>query len=192
MSTVTIEDKKQGGINPQMFALWVGMGSIIMMFTGWTSAYIVKHAAGNWLEFGLPKMFYVSTGVIVLSSIALQISYVNYKRQNERLYKGMLVLAFVLGLAFIAFQYQGWNQLFEMGVDFKGNVAGSFTYLITGAHAVHVLGGIATLIVAMIHAFSLKFRYKEERKNRFELVLQYWHFVGILWVYILLFMLYIK
>ena len=192
MSTVTIENKKQGGINPQLFALWVGMGSIIMMFTGWTSAYIVKHAAGNWLEFGLPSMFYVSTAVIILSSIALHISYISYKKQNESMYKGMLVLTFILGLAFIAFQWQGWHQLFDMGVDLKANVAGSFTYLITGAHAVHVLGGIAALTVAMIHAFSLKFRYKEERKNRFRLVLQYWHFVGVLWIYIVLFILYIK
>jgi len=189
---MTIENEKRKGINPQKFALWVGMGSIIMMFTGWTSAYIVKHAAGNWLEFGLPNMFYISMGTIVLSSITLHTSYTAYKRQREYLYKGMLVLTFILGLAFIVFQYMGWNQLFAMGVDLKANVAGSFTYLITGAHAVHVLGGIATLVVAMIHAFSLKFRYTEERKNRFELVVQYWHFVGILWIYLLLFILNIK
>ena len=192
MSTMTIENNKRRGINPQLFALWLGMGSIIMMFTGWTSAYIVKHAAGNWLEFGLPNMFYISTAVIVLSSIALQLSYIGYKKQNESLYKGMLVLTFILGLAFIVFQWQGWYQLFDMGVDLKANVAGSFTYLITIAHAVHVLGGIAALIVAMIHAFSLKFRYRIERKNRFALVLQYWHFVGILWICLLLFMLNIK
>ncbi len=192
MSTMTIEDKKQKGINPQKFALWLGMGSIIMMFTGWTSAYIVKHAAGNWLEFGLPNMFYLSAGIIVLSSIALHTSYIAYKKQRESLYKGMLVLTFIFGLLFIVFQSIGWNQLFAMGVDFKANVAGSFTYLITGAHAVHVLGGIATLVVAMIHAFSLKFRYTEERKNRFELVLHYWHFVGVLWIYLLLFILNIK
>ena len=192
MSTMTIENKERRGINPQKFALWLGMGSIIMMFTGWTSAYIVKHAAGNWLEFGLPSMFYYSTAVIVISSIALHASYIGYKRQKEGLYKGMLILAFVFGIAFIAFQGIGWNQLFEMGVDFKGNVAGSFTYLISGAHAVHVLGGIAAVIVAMIHAFSLKFRYTEKRKNRFELVLQYWHFVGILWIYLLLFILNVK
>ena len=192
MSTMTIDNKEKRGLNPQKFALWIGMASIIMMFTGWTSAYIVKHAAGNWLEFGLPNMFYYSTAVIVISSVALHASYIGYKRQKESMYKGMLVLAFVLGIAFVAFQGIGWNQLFEMGVDFKGNVAGSFTYLISGAHAVHVLGGIAAVVVAMIHAFSLKFRYTEKRKNRFELVLQYWHFVGILWIYLLLFILNIK
>lgn len=189
MNTIAIEETHKKGINPQKFALWIGMASIIMMFTGWTSAYIVKHGAGNWLEFGLPPMFYISTATIILSSIVLHISYIGYKRQKEALYKGMLVFAFVLGIAFVVFQYQAWSQLFEMGVDFKANVAGSFTYLITGAHAVHVLGGIATLVVAMVHAFSLKFRYTEKRKNRFELVLQYWHFVDLLWIYLLLFML---
>ena len=189
---MSIENKKRKGLNPQKFALWLGMASIIMMFAGWTSAYIVKHAAGNWLEFSLPSMFYISAGVIVLSSIALQISYIAYKRQRESLYKWMLVSTFVLGILFIIFQSIGWNQLFAMGVDFKANVAGSFTYLITGAHVVHVLGGIATLIVAVIHALSLKFRYTEQRKNRFELVLHYWHFVGVLWIYLLLFMLYIR
>jgi len=184
---MTIEKTERKGINAQKFALWIGMASIIMMFTGWTSAYIVKHAAGNWLEFSLPSMFFVSTGLIVLSSILLHISYRSYKKQNEGLYKSMLVMAFILGVAFVACQYQGWMQLFGMGVDLKANVAGSFTYLLTAAHAVHVLGGIATLIVAMIHAFTLKFRYTEKRKNRFELVLQYWHFVGVLWIYLLLF-----
>jgi len=189
MSTYNMEGNKRKGVNPQKFALWIGMASIIMMFTGWTSAYIVKHAAGNWLEFGLPNVFYYSTAAIVLSSIVLHLSYIGYKKQREGMYKGLLVTAFVLGITFVVLQYQGWMDLFAMGVDFKANVAGSFTYLITAAHAVHVLGGIAALIVAMIHAFTLRFRYTEKRKNRFELVLQYWHFVDILWIYLLLFML---
>ena len=93
MDTMAIEQNEKKGINPQKFALWIGMASIIMMFTGWTSAYIVKHAAGNWLEFRLPSMFYVSTATIILSSVALQLSYIGYKRQKERLYKGMMVAA---------------------------------------------------------------------------------------------------
>ena len=188
MNSVTMEGTEKKGINPHKFALWIGMASIIMMFTGWTSAYIVKHAAGNWLEFSLPSMFYISTGTIILSSIVLQLSYIGYKKQREGMYKGLLVLALILGISFVIMQYQGWMQLYAMGVDLKANVAGSFTYLLTVAHAAHVLGGIATLIVALIHAFTLKFRYTEKRKNRFELVLQYWHFVGILWIYLLLFM----
>ena len=192
MEVMSLKQNRKTKLNQQKFALWVGMASILMMFAGWTSAYIVKNAAGNWLEFALPNAFYISTAVILLSSVTLQFSYIGYKKQNEKMYKVLLPVTLILGFVFIAFQYVGWMELFNSGVDLKGNVSGSFTYLITGAHALHVLGGIAALIVAMVHALSLKFRYTEKRKNRFELVLQYWHFVGVLWVYLLLFMLNIK
>jgi cytochrome c oxidase subunit 3 len=80
-----------------------------------------------------------------------------------------------------------WMELFAMGIDLKRNPSGAFVYLISGTHATHVLGGIATLVVAMIHAFSLSFKVTDKRKNRFQLVLYYWHFVDILWIYLLLF-----
>jgi len=189
MESMTLQQKEVLRINPQKFALWVGMCSIVMMFGAFTSAYIVKHAAGNWLEFPIPSIFYVSTALIVLSSVCLQLSYYSYKKQNKALYQAMLVATFVLGIGFVASQYSGWQDLFALGVDMKANVSGSFFYLITGAHAVHVLAGIACLVVAMIHAFTLKFRYTDRRKNRFELVLHYWHFVGVLWIYLLYFLL---
>lgn len=189
MESMALNQNTNTRLNPQKFALWVGMASIVMMFGAFTSAYIVKQAAGNWLEFPIPRLFYVSTVVLVLSSITLHTSYISYKKQNEAMYKGLLVLSFVLGIAFVVCQYLGWQDLFALGVDMKANVSGSFFYLITGAHAVHILGGIAAIIVAMIHAFTLKFRYTEKRKNRFELVVHYWHFVDVLWIYLLFFLL---
>ena len=176
-------------IKPQKLALWIGIASMIMFFGGLTSAFIVRQAAGNWLEFPMPNQFYISTGLVILSSITIQLAYNGYKKQNEKSYKGFLIAAFILSIAFMISQYVGWLNLYAMGVDFKGNVSGSFTYLITGAHAMHVLGGIAALLVAVIHAFTLKFEYKEFRKNRFELVVQYWHFLGFLWLYLFFFLL---
>lgn len=187
MSTMALEKDKR--LNPQKFALWVGMASMIMFFGAFTSAYIVKQAAGDWLEFPIPNLFYISTALLVISSITLHLSYRGYKAQKESNYKLFLVVSFVLGWLFIILQYLGWNELFNMGVDFKANVSGSFFYLISGAHVLHVLGGLAALTVALIHAFSLKFEYKEKRKNRFELVLQYWHFVDVLWIYLFFFLL---
>lgn len=187
MSTMALEKDKR--LNPQKFALWVGMASMIMFFGAFTSAYIVKQAAGDWLEFPIPNLFYISTVLLVISSITLHLSYRGYKAQKESNYKLFLVVSFVLGWLFIILQYLGWNELFNMGVDFKANVSGSFFYLISGAHVLHVLGGLAALTVALIHAFSLKFEYKEKRKNRFELVLQYWHFVDVLWIYLFFFLL---
>ena len=86
-------------------------------------------------------------------------------------------------------QYQGWTELYKIGVDLKGNVSGSFFYLLSGIHALHVLGGIAALIVAQLHAYTLKFKITDVRINRFDLVLNYWHFVDFLWLYLFLFLL---
>ena len=76
-----------------------------------------------------------------------------------------------------------------MGIDLKGNPSGSFLYVITGVHALHIIGGIAALIVALLHAFTLKFKITPKRKIRFELVIHYWHFIGLLWVYLFGFLL---
>jgi len=187
---MTIQKEKEVlRLRPQLFALWVGMCSIVMMFGAFTSAYMVKHAAGNWLEFPIPSVFYVSTALIVASSITLHLAYIGYKRQHKLMYQGLLVATMLLGIGFVASQYAGWQALFAMGVDMKANVSGSFFYLITGTHAVHVLAGVACLVVALLHAFTLKFEYTDRRKNRFELVVHYWHFVGILWIYLLYFLL---
>lgn len=188
MNTVDATTYLNNRIHPHKFALWVGMGSILMMFASLTSAYIVRQAAGNWLEFGLPRIFYFSTLVIVLSSMTLHYSYRSFVKEEESKYKIALVVSFILGLAFVVLQYYSWMALFNQGIDLKGNPSGSFLYVITGLHALHVLGGIAALVVAMIHAFTLKFKVTYKRKIRFELVNHYWHFVDLLWIYLFIFL----
>lgn len=168
------------------------MASMVMMFASLSSAYIVRQAAGNWFEFNLPNLFYVSTVIILLSSVALHKSYTSFTAHKEKSYKRYLVLSFVLGIGFVVSQYLGWQQLYALGIDLKGNPSGSFLYVITFIHVLHVVGGIACLIVAMIHAFTLKFNVTEKRKHRFELVNQYWHFVDVLWIYLLVFLLICK
>lgn len=179
-------------INPQKFALWVGMASIIMMFGAFTSAYIVKQAAGGWLEFSFPPQFYVSSLILIISSITLHNSYKAFKGGRERNYKLNLYFTLLLGIMFIVFQTLGWSELFARGIDFRINVSGSFFYLITGIHAVHVLAGIAALTIACIHAYSLKFSITPSRLNRFQLTTNYWHFMGALWVYIFFFLTFVK
>jgi len=179
-------------IHPQKFALWAAMASMVMFFGAFTSAYIVKQAAGSWLEFPIPNLFYISTAVLLASSITLHLSYRSYIHKNFVNYRNLLLTSLVLGITFVVLQYFGWLELFNMGVDMKVNVSGSFFYLITGAHAAHILGGIAALIVAVIHSRILPLEFKESRRHRFELVLQYWHFVDVLWIYLLIFLLTVK
>ena len=189
MEGTIMKSYNQSKIHPHKFALWISMASIMMMFGAFTSAYLVRQGAGNWLEFGLPDIFYISTLIILLSSLTLHASFINYKKEKEALFKNLLILTFVLGISFLVLQYYGWMHLFNMGIDLKGNPSGSFLYVITGIHALHIIGGIAALTVALLHAFTLKFKLTPKRKIRFELVIHYWHFIGLLWVYLFGFLL---
>ena len=164
------------------------MASITMMFGAFTSAYVVRQAAGNWLEFGLPNIFFVSTITLLLSSVCLHASYRAFIKEKVSVYKPLLVLSGILGVGFIVLQYQGWLTLFSIGVDLKGNPAGSFLYIITGVHVMHVIGGIIALLIGILNAYTLKFKVTPKRKINFELLLHYWHFVDLLWVYLLIFL----
>ncbi|GIV32164.1 MAG: cytochrome oxidase subunit III [Saprospiraceae bacterium] len=182
------ENTGRSKIHPHKFALWVGCASLLMMFAALTSAYIVRQSAGNWLEFTLPEIFKASTVTILLSSLTLHLSYRAFKNGQERKYKVLLVATAVLGLMFLALQYQGWLELMASGVPFTLNPSGDFFYVITWLHAAHVVGGLAILAVALIHAFALPFRVTPKRKLRFELSATYWHFVDALWVYLFFFL----
>lgn len=187
MSSMTVN--KNTILFSKRVGLWIGLVSVTMMFVALTSAYIVRRSAGNWMDFRLPNMFFISTVVILLSSIALEMSYRAFLVKKEAVYKTWLVAAFALGIGFCITQVLAWQQLDNIGVTLTGNPSGSFIYAISALHVVHVLGGILALTIALYHAFSLPFFVSPERKNRFKLVLQYWHYVDILWIYLLIFFL---
>ena len=171
------------------YGLWIALASITMMFVALTSAYIVRRSAGNWLEFKLPNMFFVSTVVILFSSVALELSYRSFLAGKEKVYRLWLTITAVLGILFCVAQYEGWQQLYNIGVPLDGNPAGSFIYAISGLHVAHVGGGIVALGMALYHAYALPYFVSDQRKNRFKMVLHYWHYVDILWIYLLLFFL---
>lgn len=175
-------------IHPLKFALWIAMASITMMFGAFTSAYIVRRSAGNWLEFELPSIFFISTIVLLISSLVLHTSFKSYVAGQESRYKNLLLLSFALGIAFLVLQYQGWIALFNNGIDLKGNPSGSFIYVLTGIHALHIIGGLAAMVVGLLIAYTRKFKITEKRKINFDLTLTYWHFVDLLWVYLLIFL----
>ncbi len=177
-------------IHPHKFTLWVGIGSIVMMFAGLTSAYIVKRNLANWVSFDLPVIFWYSTAVIILSSITIMLSQ-NYFKQREMLkYRQMLTLTMILGILFIVMQCIGFAQLWNGGITLTKNVSFSFLYIIVGLHALHVVAGVIALIVIFLKAFSIKTRVYSEVP--IEMMNIYWHFVDFLWIYLFIFLMLIR
>lgn len=173
--------------------LWVGIFSIIMLFAGFTSAYIVRQAEGQWLVFELPNAFYISTVLIVLSSVGLIFANRSAKKNQFSGVTIGLLITFLLGLGFTYFQFEAWSVLTQEGVFFAGkesNAAGSFLYVITGLHLAHLFAGFLSLIYTFVR--SLLKKYNSENKLGLELCSLYWHFLGILWVYLFFFLLYIR
>lgn len=188
METELIQAKNK--IHPHKFTLWVAIGSIVMMFAGLTSAYIVKRNQANWQTFEIPVLFWYSTVVILLSSFTMHFSLKYFKeRHMEKYRKGMFVTA-LLGVLFIMMQYLGFREFWNAGMTLQAGVSFSFLYVIVGLHAVHVFGGVVALVVMVLNAF------RTARKNYsvvpVELVSTYWHFVDVLWIYLLIFLVMIK
>jgi len=170
--------------------LWLGIASIIMLFGGLTSAYIVRQAEGNWLIFELPFTFYISTGLIVLSSISMIYAVSSIKKgENQRTLWG-LIATLGLGLGFMAFQLFSWQELVKQEVFFIGNPSGSFLYVISGLHLAHVIGGFIFLMIAIFKTSSGK--YNSKNYSGLKLCSTYWHFLDVLWVYLFVFLLIIR
>jgi len=159
-----------------------------MMFVGFTSAFVVRRAAGNWLEFDLPNLFFWNAGLIVVTSLVLHFSKVTFRNGDFTKYKSLLVIGALMGLGFVVLQYEAWIEMTNNGIFMTGNPAGSFVYVISGVHAAHVLGGLVALTAALIHAFSLKNFVTPQRIHRLDLTVTYWHFVGLLWLYLIFFL----
>jgi len=188
MSTLENTVYSRNKIHPQKFALLVSCASVVMLFAALTSAYVVRQAAGNWLEFPMPVLFLYSTLTLVVSSFTLHFAYKGFLAGNLKTYKYLLLLTFVLGILFIYLQYKGWMALVAMGVELGTNPSGSFLYVLSGLHAAHILGGLAAVFVAILHAFILPYEVSAKRKLRFEMTQIYWHFVDVLWIYLIVFL----
>lgn len=186
---VAIFDTNTKRIHPKKFALWVGLVGMVMLFAALTSAYIVKRAGKGWEDIPLPDMFYYSTAVMVVSSITLHVAYISFKRANAQLYKTLLIVSFILGVLFVLLQYLGWEQLRATKIYVETNPSSSFLYLLTGLHAAHVLAGIAAIAVSLTTALIQKFNVHPKRILRLELVVTFWHFLDVLWIYLLIFLL---
>jgi cytochrome c oxidase subunit 3 len=185
MELVSNQQRKR--IHPHKFTMWVAIGSILMMFAGLTSAFIVKSNQVGWQTIVIPKFFWISTAVIIVSSITLQTALRSFKQRHMNGYRSLIGVTLLLGIAFVVLQCLGFQQLWEQRITFKGSGAGQFLYVLFGLHAIHVIAGVIALIVMFIKAYIGK--VKLYSAVPVEVMATYWHFVDALWLYLLIFFL---
>lgn len=230
MMAASISKPRYERVNTRKFLLWLGIASIVMLFAGLTSAYIVRQGEGRWVDFKLPSLFIVSTIMIVLCSLTLHWAVVSVKKNNLPRMNLALIMAAVFGLGFVLFQYLASKQLVEGGIYLSGsvrdinmdyqyisadttnpriklilkdnpdlknenpldvqNVAGSFLYTIAGLHVAHVLSAIIALTVVLWRA--LRKKYAAANYEGISLCATYWHFLDGLWIYLYLFLIFIR
>lgn len=173
--------------------LWISMISMVMFFAGLTSAYVVSMNREDWVTFDLPQAFYISTVLIVLSSITLFFSQKLLKKDNIQASFTLLLVTLVLGLGFVWYQYVGFNELKVVGLYFTGpesTVSTSFIIGITFMHILHLLAGVIVLLVVIYNHFKKK--YSSTDMLGFELGAIFWHFVDVLWIYLFFFFYFIR
>lgn len=183
----TPEEKKS---RSKKMMLWFGIGSLVMSFAGLLSAFIVSSKREDWLtDFQLPDAFITSTIIILLSSLTLVFAKRALKNNNYQLTTLGLLATFILGIAFVYFQFVGFGQIVEAGYNFTGptsNVTMSFIYIIAVAHIAHVIAGLVCLLVVLINHFRGK--YSSSNMLGFELAAMFWHFIDVLWLVLFLFL----
>jgi len=173
---------------PSSTAIWIVLYAIMMMFAALSSALIVRKGSSlDWQSFTLPSILYFNTLLLLASSVTLELS-----RRRVAVFMGglksqvesparWLYITLFLGLLFVAGQYIAWLQLRSEGLYLATNPSSSFFYLLTATHALHVLGGLGGLIYVI-----RKLSKSALRRNQLVATARYWHFMGILWLYLLL------
>ena len=164
---------------------WAGIGGIVMLFTALASAYIVRSASGNdWRPIAMPRVLWLSTAVMLVSSVTMEISRRSLKQRQNSRYSSWLMFTVVLGLGFVASQLIAWRQLWRQGVYMASNPHSSFFYLFTAAHGVHLLGGLLALGYLLLRTRKKRDTIEGElrRVGAADAASIYWHFMDGLWI----------
>jgi cytochrome c oxidase subunit 3 len=165
--------------DPTRFGLWLFLGTLSMLFIGFTSAYIVRRTAADWRPLAAPPILWANTAALLTSSVFLE---VGRRLSRERAGNGLLAAAGLLGVAFLGGQVRAWEALAAQGVFLSSHPHSSFFYVLSGVHLVHLLAGLLwfTLVAARLPA-----KTPRGRARSLGLLATYWHFLAGLWLYVL-------
>ncbi|NHF58358.1 heme-copper oxidase subunit III [Flavobacteriaceae bacterium TP-CH-4] len=174
--------------------LWFGIVSLLMGFAGWTSAYIVSSSREDWIsDIQLPNSFFVSTAVILVSSITYILAKKAIATNNSKRGTSLLWGTLGLGIAFIVLQFRGFEEMLANGYYFTGptsNIKMSYVFLIAAVHIAHVVAGLLSLSVVLYK--QVKGKYSSQEYLGVSLGATFWHFLDLLWIYLMLFMTFVK
>ncbi|MDX2304966.1 MAG: cytochrome c oxidase subunit 3 [Microscillaceae bacterium] len=181
---------------PFELMLWAGILGISLMFLVFTMVFVLRKETGM-ADFKLPRVFWLSSLVIALSSFSIDQAGQAFKKESFRSYRFYLLLTLVLGGLFVLLQFLGWSKMIQQGISFKNSFVGSFIYLISGIHILHLAGGVLCLLLIFMDSLknlsyvdSFVYSVNPPNRLRLRLVSIYWHFVDGLWIYLFLFFLY--
>lgn len=190
-STMNPTVSASGAIAASKSGVWVAMFAITMTFAAFTSAMFVRQGSADWIHIVTPPILFANTLVLLVSSFTLEVARRATTRKSAaplaapadlRKARIAVSLTLLLGLAFIAGQYLAWRQLAAQGLFLATNPNSSFFYVFTGMHALHVLGGLAALVLLLFRVFQRSPRSSALMTG----VTLYWHFMGVLWLYLFL------
>jgi len=182
---------------PKRFMLWLSIAGSIFVFTVLLAAYVIRKTGHDWRDIPMPTVFLASTLVIMASSFTLHIANSAFAHERFSQYRMYLGSTLFLGVLFVVLQVLGWRELVLRNVYLQTNPSGSFLYILSGLHLMHILVGLLFLAVAFAEAvrripYIDFFVYSVNPPNRLKirLITLYWHFVDVLWLYVFLFLLY--
>jgi len=170
--------------SPRRFStgIAIGMVSILMFFMALASAFLVlRHNSGVWVTVRLPWILWVNTAVLLRSSLILERARLRLSHCDVSGSRKLWMVTTVMGFLFVAGQLVAWRQLVTQGVYIASNQASSFFYIFTGAHGVHLLGGVAALLFVLLHNFE---KSQVSVSLAAEITSYYWHFMDGLWIFL--------
>jgi cytochrome c oxidase subunit 3 len=164
--------------------MWFALTGIVMFFAAFTSALVVRKGMSfDWAAIAVPRVLWLNTGVLILSSITLELARRSLTVGAAARFIRWLCATVALGLGFLGGQLVAWGELASRGVYLATNPSSSFFYLLTAAHGVHLLGGIIALAYGVWRAGRVA-HGPDSSGTVMDVTAIYWHFMDVLWIYI--------
>lgn len=180
-STAAFPGTESGSMPAAKVGLGVFLGVVGCLFALFTSAYFMRMGLSDWQSMPVPRILWLNTGVLVLSSVALQCALIAARNGQIDMVRLGLVTGGLTALAFLIGQFMAWRELEAGGFFLTANPANSFFYLITGMHGLHIVGGLAGLARTTARAWTRDAR-RERLSLSVELCAMYWHFLLFVWL----------